>query len=70
MSNDKLEGARHFRELGIVAEDPDTKEDKLYLCDYDGADAQRIPSSREGMEVFGRIKLILILMQEDKEAEH
>lgn len=61
MSNDKLEEARYFRELGVVAEDPDTKEDKLYLYDYDGADAERIPSAHEGTKVFERIKLILRL---------
>ncbi|MDE7010769.1 MAG: hypothetical protein K2O93_06115 [Oscillospiraceae bacterium] len=61
MSNDNLEEARYFRELGVVAEDPDTKEDKLYLYDYDGADAERIPSAHEGTKVFERIKLILRL---------
>lgn len=61
MSNDKLEEERYFRELGVVVEDPDTKEDKLYLYDYDGADAERIPSSHEGTKVFERIKLILRL---------
>lgn len=61
MSNDSLEEERYFRELGVVAEDPDTKEDKLYLYDYDGVDAERIPSSHESTKVFERIKLILRL---------
>lgn len=62
LSNKDLTEGFVARELALMARDPDTHEESVYLYAYAGEDhAEYIPDKDSGIRVFERIKLLITL---------
>lgn len=65
LDNSQFDEGFSYRELGLLAQDPDTQEEGVYLYDNAGAECEYLDTKDNGVVIYERLKLQIRVEQAD-----